>query len=182
MVITKSDCIKRYLYGAGVQTQHDFFTDVSEIKYCHSTERDGSNHALDSTWPFGAILENCHQFGIAVWTQPNNVVFLVRLGCRWVEIEKQKKSIMQVSSMMTSSNGNMFRVTGLLCGEFTGDRWIPPHKGQWRGALIFSLICVWNNSSVNNGDAGDLRRDRVQYDVIVMVAIVDAWTDYVLSF
>ena len=26
--------------------------------------------------------------------------------------------------MMTSSNGNIFRVTGLLCGEFTGARWI----------------------------------------------------------
>ena len=27
--------------------------------------------------------------------------------------------------MTTSSNGNIFRVTGLLCGEFTGHRWIP---------------------------------------------------------
>ena len=27
-------------------------------------------------------------------------------------------------AMMTSSNGNIFRVTGLLCGEFTGQRWI----------------------------------------------------------
>ena len=27
--------------------------------------------------------------------------------------------------MMTSSNGNIFRVTGHLCGEFTGHRWIP---------------------------------------------------------
>ena len=26
---------------------------------------------------------------------------------------------------MTSSNGNIFRVTGHLCGEFTGPRWIP---------------------------------------------------------
>ena len=26
--------------------------------------------------------------------------------------------------MMTSSNGNIFRVTGHLCGEFTGPRWI----------------------------------------------------------
>ena len=26
---------------------------------------------------------------------------------------------------MTSSNGNIFRVTGLLCGEFAGHRWIP---------------------------------------------------------
>ena len=27
--------------------------------------------------------------------------------------------------MMTSSNGNIFHVTGPLCGEFTGHRWIP---------------------------------------------------------
>ena len=27
--------------------------------------------------------------------------------------------------MMTSSNGNIFRITGYLCGEFTGHRWIP---------------------------------------------------------
>ena len=33
-------------------------------------------------------------------------------------------------SMMTSSNGNMFRVTGHLCGEFTGDRWIPRTKAS----------------------------------------------------
>ena len=26
-----------------------------------------------------------------------------------------------------------------------------PHKGQWSGALVFSLICVWINGSVNNG-------------------------------
>ena len=43
-----------------------------------------------------------------------------------------------------------------------------PHKGQWRGALIFSLICVWINSWVNNRDAGDLRRYRTHYDVSVM--------------
>ena len=33
-------------------------------------------------------------------------------------------------SMMTSSNGNIFRVTGPLCGEFTGDRWIPLTKAS----------------------------------------------------
>ena len=32
--------------------------------------------------------------------------------------------------MMTSSNGNIFRVTGHLCGEFTGDRWIPLTKAS----------------------------------------------------
>ena len=33
-----------------------------------------------------------------------------------------------------------------------------PHKGQWRGALMFSLIFVWINDWVNNREAGDLRR------------------------
>ena len=34
------------------------------------------------------------------------------------------------SIMMTSSNGNIFRVTGHLCGEFTGPRWFPPTKAS----------------------------------------------------
>ena len=32
--------------------------------------------------------------------------------------------------MMTSSNGNIFRVTSHLCGEFTGPRWIPRTKAS----------------------------------------------------
>ena len=43
-----------------------------------------------------------------------------------------------------------------------------PHKGQWREALMFSVICVWINDWVNNREAGDLRRYRAHYDVIVM--------------
>ena len=44
-----------------------------------------------------------------------------------------------------------------------------PHKGQWRGALMFSLIYVWINDWANNREAGDLRRQHGHYDVIVMV-------------
>ena len=40
---------------------------------------------------------------------------------------------------MTSSNGNIL-----------------PHKGQWRGALMSSLICVWINGWENKRKAGDL--------------------------
>ena len=47
-----------------------------------------------------------------------------------------------------------------------------PHKGQWRGALMFTLICARINSWVNNGEAGDLRRHPGHYDVIVMSSIV----------
>ena len=43
--------------------------------------------------------------------------------------------------MMTSSNGDIFRVTGLVPVN-------SQHKGQWRGGLMFSLICAWANSWV----------------------------------
>ena len=67
---------------------------------------------------------------------------------------------------MTSSNGNIFRVTG----PFGGDRWPvnSPHKGQWYIALMFSLICAWTNGWVNNWYIGDLRRHHTHYDVSVM--------------
>ena len=43
-----------------------------------------------------------------------------------------------------------------------------PHKSQWRGALMFSLSCVWINGWENNREAGDLRRYRAHYGVTVM--------------
>ena len=43
-----------------------------------------------------------------------------------------------------------------------------PHKGQWRGALMFSFIYAWINDWVYNREAGDLRRQCGHYDVIVM--------------
>ena len=46
---------------------------------------------------------------------------------------------------------------------------ISPHKGQWRWALMFSLICSWINGWVNNREAGDLRRHRAHYYVSVMI-------------
>ena len=100
--------------------------------------------------------------------------------------------------MMTSSNENIFRVTGHLCGEFTGDRWIPRTKAsdaelwcflwfapeqtfklnskQWRGiprtktsdAELWCFLWSALNSWVNNREAGDLRRYRAHYDVTIM--------------
>ena len=48
-----------------------------------------------------------------------------------------------------------------------------PHKGQWCGALIFSLICTRINGWVSNGEAGGLRRNRAHYDVTVKYQVVD---------
>ena len=43
------------------------------------------------------------------------------------------------------------------------------HKGQWRGALMFSLICAWINGWVNDREACDLRRHPAHYYVTVMI-------------
>ena len=43
-----------------------------------------------------------------------------------------------------------------------------PHKGQWRGALMFSSICAWMNDWVNNRETGYFSCHRAHYDVTVM--------------
>ena len=102
-------------------------------------------------------------------------------------------NLRSVRDMMTSSNGNIFRVIGPFCGEFTGQRWIPFTKAsdaetssissRFSGitlyremkylsiylSLMFSLICAWINGWANNREAGDLRHHRAHYDVIVMI-------------
>ena len=64
-----------------------------------------------------------------------------------------------------------------------------PHKGQWRGALLFSLICTWIHGWVNNHAAGDLIRHCTHHDVIVMdfphwtaVEVGDSMSYYVSYF
>ena len=116
----------------------------------------------------------CAEYGVyesadAIGVITSNLNIFICKSC--LLINKWLRLVCHNLCMMTSSNGNIFRVTGHLCGEFTGLRWIPPpppHKGQWRGAFMFSLICVWINRWVNNREAGDLRRYRAHYDVIVM--------------
>ena len=49
-----------------------------------------------------------------------------------------------------------------------------PNKGQWGGALMFSLICAWINAWVNNREAGDLRRHRGHFDLNVMAHNISA--------
>ena len=68
--------------------------------------------------------------------------------------------------MMTSSNGNIFRVTGPLCEELTGPSEFPTQRPVTR-RFDFSLICVWINGWVNNREAGDLRR---HHGIIVKLA------------
>ena len=68
--------------------------------------------------------------------------------------------------LMTSSNENVFRVAGPLCGH----RWIPLTKASDAELWCSLWSAPWINGCVNNGEAGDLRRHRAEYDVIVMIS------------
>ena len=70
--------------------------------------------------------------------------------------------------MMTSSNGNIFRVTGPLCGEFTGPGEFPAQRPVTRSFDGFFDLSP-NKCLSNNREPGDLRRYRGHYDVSVMV-------------
>ena len=52
----------------------------------------------------------------------NDVSSLIARALGWTPLD--------IDDMMTSSKGNIFRVTGPLCGEFTGHRWIPLTKAS----------------------------------------------------
>ena len=75
-------------------------------------------------WPtYGAIFvtQRCHVYIVWVWSYYADINSTN---------EGPKFCDRTAKVMITSSNGNIFRVTGLLCGEFTGPRWIPRTKAS----------------------------------------------------
>ena len=91
----------------------------------------------------------------------------------------------QICILWTINNGNQFHQNHDDVNKWKhfprywpsvwGIQWSPvnsPHKGQWHGALMFSLICAWINGSVNNREASDLKCNRTHYDVILMISVI----------
>ena len=71
--------------------------------------------------------------------------------------------------MMTSSNGNMFRVTGFSAGNSPATAGNSPVTGEFSSHKpVTRSFDVWTGSWVNNQDAGDLRGHRAHYNVTAM--------------
>ena len=94
---------------------------------------------INSLWP-----------GNAIWRQRS-----------WSKLAHMRQDCCICSIHDDVIKWKQFRVTGPLCGEF--------NKGQWGGALMFSLICARTNGSINNREASDLRRNCAHYDVTVIL-------------
>ena len=84
-----------------------------------------------------------------------------------------KCAILKCTYMMTSSKGNLFPRYWTFVMRIHESPVDSIHKGQWRGALMFSLIWGWTKvrqiiETPVIWDAGDLRRRRAHFDVIIM--------------
>ena len=80
--------------------------------------------------------------------------------------------LLQNYHRMTSSNGNIFHIIGLLCGELTGHQWIPCTK-----ASDVELWCfLWSvpESTVEQTMETTVIWDAISayYDIIVMMCLI----------
>ena len=94
-----------------------------QFYYCgaHTVKHSGSNYPW---WPqMEPIYWVHHMRSFTVTTFIGRRVGIPSYGMLLMYITK-------IRPMMTSSNGNSFRDTDPLCGEFTGPRWIPRTKAS----------------------------------------------------
>ena len=117
-------------------------------------------------FPFKPCNHNIY-LEIIIFPHLNNTHLQVTMSFNKKNTKKKHKKVKHPISwlvMMTSSNGNIFRVTGHLCGECE----FPAQRPVTQSFDVFSLICAWINCWVNNREAGDFRRHRAHYGVTVL--------------
>ena len=173
-----------FIYDVTIERYHKSHTkiEVSKIHICHVWVRNFVWHFKGDLWNFIQhidalhrkiwilrevksltnydILELCHLNSL--WD--GSLFLLCSDVCRpknwsdWVFLRSWwRHQVETFSALLDLCEGNP-SVTGGF-----------PSQSQWRGALMFSLICVWTNGWTNNRDTGDLRRHRANYDVIVVM-------------
>ena len=116
------------------------------------------------------LVDDCIPLKIKVTPKHNDRLECVKQATKTKLVQNRVHIYWDVAFfiMMTSSNGNIFRVIDPLCEEFTGHRWIPLAKASDAELWCFPWSAPWINGWVNNREAGDFRRNPARYDVIVM--------------
>ena len=118
------------------------------------------NNILTLLWRNSVYFSRFHfriQGHIVPWSY-SLLLFFFRLGST---NSLATPEVIMSSLMMTSSNGNIFRVTSYLCGEFTRHRWIPCTKASDRELWCFlwsppeitveqtiARLVIWDASSL----------------------------------
>ena len=111
---------------------------LARIRDCHYKDRTVLRPSCIYHWNpsnredgfYFKTISTCRCTDLARWPGCDRLVhhrlctLWLQMGVHWGRYLRERKS------MMTSSNGSIFRVTGPLCGEFTGHRWIPLTKAS----------------------------------------------------
>ena len=134
-------------------------------------------------WPFVAGI---HRSLVDIPSQKASIADNVRLNdllnkqsnCWWFETPQRSCSIIvkqlyapSITDHVWSWWRHQMETFSALLGFARGIHRSPvdsPHKGQWHGALMFSLMCASTNDRASNGDAGDLRPHGTHHDVTVI--------------
>ena len=84
--------------------------------------------------PFSVVFSRkCPEIANLPDSHSRNVAKMRKINRRWPKSKISSQDVQDTSVcwiMTTSSNGNILRVTGPLCGGFTGHRWIPLTKAS----------------------------------------------------
>ena len=162
-----------------------FFDSEIRKKTCMKTVAENMSNFGFRGVPANATTQiDCGAFGYTVKTKFNsNVSKEVLLRCQhlvkaWLKIaihDWLPSLTCQPVSHKVSCWRNQMEIFSQYWLFVRGIHRLPvnsPLKDQWRGALMFSLICAWSNGWVNIRDAGDLKRHRAHYDVTVMCSVL----------
>ena len=124
-------------------------TQCKHVAYLITMKYLGKNHAIHIYKDGIVLTKTINQKKNISWMfgfNSNDVLMADRpailgyIACRWVMTNSVYVCHDDVIKW------SFCRVTGPLCGEFTGHRWIPLTKSQWRGALMF-LWC-WSEQII----------------------------------
>ena len=134
-----------------------------------------------------------------------NKIDLKISSANWRSFRRDHKAlILSQGLIMTSPNGNIFRVTGPLCGGIHRSPVNSPRKGQWRGALMFCAlnnqswgrwfetppVSLWRHCNVGQcsvhcwcfpDEAGGLKIDKSQYSEWIQSSEETTWSQLCLG-
>ena len=119
-----------------------------------------ANHVISPHLGQCSVTHAWGSFPLPCWIKSSD---MVPLSLLFIEF----KTVLSLFTLWRHQMETFFALLAICAGNSP----VPvnsPHKGQWRGALMFSLICAQINGWVNNGGAGDFNRHRAHYDVIVI--------------
>ena len=89
----------------------------------------------------------------------SSTVYEIMIEMLWKLFLRSIILVNQSGHNIMSWLGSIFHITGPLWGESTSHWWFPNTKGQYHGALIFSLIYACTSGWTNSEVAGDFSRD-----------------------